>query len=109
MSALIMAEEAGDSLTEMELFATCTLLLTAGHETTINLIGNGTLALLRHPAQLEQLKANPGLMKTAVEELLRYDSPVQMTARHIMADFEYCGQTVQAGAADELHVRGGQP
>lgn len=77
LSALIAAEEAGDTLTEMELFATCTLLLTAGHETTINLIGNGTLALLRHPEQMAQLKANPGLMKTAVEELLRYDSPVQ--------------------------------
>ncbi|MFZ0547970.1 MAG: cytochrome P450 [Candidatus Promineifilaceae bacterium] len=88
LSALIQAREAGDSLTEDELFATCTLLLTAGHETTINLIGNGTLALLRHPDQMARLKENPGLMKTAVEELLRYDSPVQATARIVYEDVE---------------------
>jgi cytochrome P450 len=94
LSALIQAKEAGDSLTEAELFATCTLLLTAGHETTINLIGNGTLALLRHPEQMARLKENPGLMKTAVEELLRYDSPVQATARVVYEEVEVGGHTL---------------
>lgn len=88
LSALIEARDAGDSLTDKELFATCTLLLTAGHETTINLIGNGTLALLRHPEQMERLKENPALMKTAIEELLRYDSPVQATSRVVYEPVE---------------------
>ena len=98
ITALVEAEEAGDKLTEDELISMCILLLVAGHETTTNLIGNGMLALLRNPDQMARLKAEPGLMRTAVEELLRYDSPVQMTARHIMADFEYCGQTSSRGS-----------
>jgi cytochrome P450 len=98
LSALIQAREAGDSLTESELYATCTLLLTAGHETTINLIGNGTLALLRNPEQLAQLRENPGLMKTAVEELLRYDSPVQATGRVVYEDVEVGGLTLKPRA-----------
>ena len=97
LSALIAAEEAGDRLTTEELYATCTLLLTAGHETTINLIGNGTLSLLRHPDQMQKLKEEPGLIATAVEELLRYDSPVQLTSRVALADVEIRGQTLRAG------------
>jgi cytochrome P450 len=97
LSALIAAEEAGDTLNEQELLATCILLLVAGHETTVNLLGNGTLALLRHPAELRRLRENPGLIGTAVEELLRYDGPVQRTARIPSADVTIGGRTITAG------------
>ncbi len=97
LSGLIAAEESGDTLSEDELLATCILLLIAGHETTVNLIGNGTLALLRHPGELERLRANPGLIVTAVEELLRYDGPVQRTARVPSVDVEIGGRTIRKG------------
>lgn len=97
LSAIIAAEEAGDSLSEHELLATCILLLVAGHETTVNLLGNGTLALLRHPAELRRLRENPGLIGSAVEELLRYDGPVQRTARIPSADAVIDGHTIEAG------------
>jgi cytochrome P450 len=97
LSALIAAEEAGDTLSEEELLATCILLLVAGHETTVNLIGNGTLALLRHPAELRKLRDNPGLIGSAVEELLRFDGPVQRTARIPSEDITIGGQTIGKG------------
>ena len=97
LSDLIAAEEAGDKLSEDELLATCILLLVAGHETTVNLIGNGTLALLRHPDQLRRLRENPGLIGSAVEELLRYDGPVQRTARIPSADVRFDGLTIGKG------------
>jgi len=97
LSALIAAEEAGDTLNEEELLATCILLLVAGHETTVNLIGNGTLALLRHPAELRKLRERPGLIGTAVEELLRFDGPVQRTARIPSEDITIGGQTIGKG------------
>jgi cytochrome P450 len=81
LTKLVLIEEQGDQLTESELIATCILLLVAGHETTANLIANGVLALLRHPDQLDALRADPELITGAVEEVLRYDSPVQMTTR----------------------------
>ncbi len=97
LSALIAAEEAGDKLNEEELLATCILLLVAGHETTVNLISNGTLALLRHPDQLRKLRERPGLIVTAVEELLRFDGPVQRTARIPSEDVTIGGQTIGKG------------
>ncbi len=97
LSALIAAEAQGDVLSEEELLANCILLLAAGHETTTNLIGNGLLALLRHPDALARLRREPDLIRSAVEELLRYDSPVQATARLAKADVEVGGRTIQAG------------
>jgi len=97
LSGLIAAEEAGDTLNEMELLATCILLLIAGHETTVNLIGNGMLALLRHRDQLERLQRDPALITTAVEELLRFDGPVQRTARIPSEDVTLGGHTIAKG------------
>ena len=97
LSGLIAAEEAGDKLSEDELLATCILLLVAGHETTVNLIGNGTHALLRHPGELRRLRENPGLIGTAIEELLRYDGPVQRTARIPTEDVTIGGRTIAKG------------
>jgi len=86
LSGLVQVHDGGDVLSEAELLTTCILLLIAGHETTVNLIGNGTLALLRHPAQLARLRAEPELADRAVEEFLRYDPPVQFTARIALQD-----------------------
>ncbi|HKQ66740.1 MAG TPA: cytochrome P450 [Methylomirabilota bacterium] len=97
LSALIAAEASGDKLSEEELVATCILLLIAGHETTVNLIGNGMLALLRHRAELRRLRETPGLITSAVEELLRYDGPVQRTARVASADATIGGRTIAKG------------
>jgi cytochrome P450 len=97
ISGLIAAEEQGDRLSEEELLATCVLLFGAGHETTMNLIGNGTTALLRHPDQLAQLSQDPELIQSAVEEFLRYDGPVQMTARTALEDVEIDGKIIPKG------------
>jgi cytochrome P450 len=94
LSALIAAEESGDKLTQEEVIVNLVLLLIAGHETTTNLIGNGMLALLRHPAQMAELREDPSLIKTGVEELLRFDSPVQLDARTALVDVEIGGVTV---------------
>jgi cytochrome P450 len=98
MSALVRAEEAGDKLSQDELLAMSFLLLVAGHETTVNLIASGTLALIEHPEQLENLKADPQLIKPAVEELLRYTSPVEIaTERYAKLDLEVAGTEVPRG------------
>jgi hypothetical protein len=91
ITQLIQAEEAGDKLSNAEMTANIILLFGAGHETTVNLIGNGLLALYRNPDQLALLKANPSLMTGAVEEFLRYDSSVQMTGRVALEDIEDIG------------------
>jgi cytochrome P450 len=97
ISTLVAAEHAGDRLGADELLATVLLLLVAGHETTMNLIGNGLLALLRHPDQLDLLRAHPELMASAVEELLRYDSPVRRVMRVAQQDAVVDGQCVRVG------------
>jgi pimeloyl-[acyl-carrier protein] synthase len=97
LSALIAVEEQGDRLTTGELLATCNLLFVAGHETTVNLIGNGLLALLRHADEFRTLREDPSLIESAIEELLRYDGPVQRTGRIPNADVEIGGQTIPKG------------
>jgi pimeloyl-[acyl-carrier protein] synthase len=97
ISALLEAEQNGDRLNEREIIATCILLIVAGHETTMNLIGNGMAALLANPEQLEPLRHDRSRVTPAIEELLRYDSPVQMTFRYAMEDVEYHGQVIRQG------------
>ena len=97
ISALVIAEEKGDKLTEDELFSMCVQLFFAGFETTEGLIGNGLLALMRNPAQLEKLRDNPSLIGTAVEEFLRYDNSVQRQARVASVDLEISGQQIHKG------------
>jgi cytochrome P450 len=97
VSALARAEEAGDALTEREMLTMLRLLLVAGNETTTNLIGNGLLALLRHPDQFAKLRDDPSTIPAAVEELLRFDSPVQTDFRYALADCEVNGFPVRQG------------
>jgi len=98
LSALIAVEEAGDRLSTEELFATVVLLFLAGHETTANLIGNGVLALLLHPAELDRLREEPALIECAVEELLRYDTPVQRVSRITNEDVILGDRTIPTGS-----------
>jgi hypothetical protein len=97
ISILAAPAAEGDDLGPDELVSTCVTLLFAGHETTANLIGNGLTALLRHPDELERLRADPALSASAVEELLRYDSPVQRLRRRATEDVEIDGRRVRAG------------
>jgi cytochrome P450 len=97
LSALIAAEDGGDRLSPEELLDQVILLYIAGHETTVNLIGNGTYALLRDRAQLERWRDDPSLDTNAVDELLRYDSPVQFSRRITTADLEVGDATIERG------------
>ncbi|HEY8206532.1 MAG TPA: cytochrome P450, partial [Myxococcaceae bacterium] len=98
LSAMIQAEEAGDRLSHEELVSMIIAMLVAGHETTVNLIASGTLALLEHPDQMERLRQDPGLMGTAVEELARFTSPAENSTVRIAAeDFTLAGVTVPRG------------
>ena len=97
VTALLAAEEEGDRLTHEELLSVMLLILVAGNETTRNLIGNGMLSLLRNPDQLQRLRDNPELLDSAVDELLRYDSPVQLNGRSALEDVELGGKCIRAG------------
>ncbi len=97
LSGLVAAEENGDRLTAGELFAQTMLILVAGNETTTNLISNGVIALLQNPEQMERLRAEPDLIPSAVNEFLRYDSPVQLTSRMAPTDLDFKGYPVKKG------------
>ncbi len=98
VTALVQAEQEGERLNEDELVSMVFLLLIAGHETTVNLIGNGMLALLRHPDQMKRLRDEPGMIKVAVEELLRFDGPLETaTERYAREDVKIAGATIPRG------------
>lgn len=97
ISALVRAEDEGDRLSHAEVISTLTLLLIAGNETTTNLIGNGMLALLRHPDALAHVARHPEAIEAAVEEMLRFDSPVQVNGRVALEDLTLGGQTIRRG------------
>jgi cytochrome P450 len=97
LGRLVEAEMEGDRLSQAELLTTCVTLLTAGHETSTTMIANGLYTLLNHTEQLAQLRANPELMATAVEEMLRYESPLQRNPRRVSADVTYAGQRMRRG------------
>ncbi|MFD9463594.1 cytochrome P450 [Streptomyces sp. NPDC060027] len=98
ISGLIAAHDEGDRLTEQEMISTCVLLLNAGHEATVNSTVTGWWTLFRHPGQLEALRADHALIPTAVEELMRYDTPLQLFERWVLDDIEIDGTTVPRGA-----------
>ena len=98
LSGLVLAEAEGDKLSESELLSMIFVLIVAGHETTVNLIANGTLALFEHPEQRARLQENPGLLKPAIEEMLRYYGPVEMSlTRWVRQDTEFGGQLLRRG------------
>ena len=97
LSGLVHAELNGERLSREDLIANVIFLFAAGHETTVNVIGSGMLALLEHPEQLARLRADPSLIQTAVEECLRWDPPVQMTGRAAIEDVELDGRQIKRG------------
>src|SRR5260370_33006842 len=98
ISGLLQVEEQGDTLSENELVSMIWLLIVAGHETTVNLLSNGTLALLQHPEQMRLLRADPGLVSSTVEELLRYAAPVLFAGGRVAgADIPFRGQVIHRG------------
>jgi cytochrome P450 len=104
ISAMVHAQEESDVLSDDELLATSNLLLVAGHETTTNLIGNGTLALLREPDEWRRLCADPSLLPSAIEELLRFDGPVQATVRVLLEDVEIDGHVLPKGGLALVNI-----
>jgi cytochrome P450 len=97
ISLLLDIEEDGEVLTEEELYAQCVMLLFGGHETTRNLIGNGMQVLLQHPEELSRLRDHPEMIRSAVEELLRYESPVQYAGRMVKEEMEFRGARLRQG------------
>ena len=106
---MLTADDVEGAMSSRELIGTAVLLLIAGHETTVNLITNGTLAMLRSPELLEQLRQDPELVITYVEELLRYDPPVHFRTRTALADIEISGTTIPRGATIILLLASGSP
>ena len=104
LTRLIQGEKSGERLTELELYHNCIFLLNAGHETTTNLIGNGISLLLSNPGQLELLRNNPALLPTAIEEMLRYDGPIQLNNRRLTAPLTLGGTTLPEGAFVTLGI-----
>jgi cytochrome P450 len=98
ISALAQVTDGGERLTEDELIGTCVLLLNAGHEATVNVTGNGWWSLFRNPAELARLRGDPSLVSAAIEELMRFDTPLQMFERWVLEDSEICGVPVPKGA-----------
>ena len=99
LSAMIGAADHEERLSEDEIYSNATFLMTAGHETATNMLSNGVLTLIRHPDQLERLRLDRSLIPSAAEEILRFESPVQMTSRHAVRDGKLAGRTVKAGDA----------
>ena len=97
LTRLIQGEKDGERLTETELYHQCIFLLNAGHETTTNLLGNGLWLLLTHPAELARLRAEPALLATAIEEMLRYEGPIQLNNRRLTAAMTLSGVELPAG------------
>ncbi|CAN5677035.1 cytochrome P450 [soil metagenome] len=98
VSALAQVVDAGDRLTEDELVGTCVLLLNAGHEASVNMAANGWYALFRNPDQLALLRADRSLLASAIEELMRYDTPLQMFERWVLEDVDVCGVRIPRGS-----------
>jgi cytochrome P450 len=104
LTRLIQAEEQGDVLTQAELLSTCILLLVAGHETTVNLISGGALTLIEHPEQLARVRDDPAVIRSAVEEMLRFVCPVQLTGRVALEDMEVGGARIAKGEFSMLLI-----
>jgi len=104
LSAMIDAADCDDRLSEDDIFANTTFLMTAGHETATNMLSNGVISLLRHPHELARLRRDRSLIASAAEEILRFESPVQMTSRHALGDGEFAGRRVKAGDALQLFL-----
>jgi cytochrome P450 len=104
LSAMIAAADHDRRLSEDEIFSNATFLMTAGHETVTNLLSNAVVTLLRHPDELERLRRDRSLIASAAEEILRFESPVQMTSRRVLEDGELAGRRVKAGDALQLFL-----
>ena len=89
----------GERLSDEELYAQCVMMLFAGHETTRHLIGNGMQSLLSHPAELQEVRSDPSLVPNAIEEFLRFESPIQLMSRGVSADIDFDGATIPAGSS----------
>lgn len=106
LTRLIQGEKDGERLTEKELYHQCIFLLNAGHETTTNLIGNGMWLLLTHPGELARLRADPALVPSAIEEMLRYEGPIQLNNRRLTAPMALGGKTLAEGTSITIAIGG---